>query len=392
MLKTIIIPGKKNSETIAEEKSYAERMKNKLPLRDRDSWKQVPGSGHQIAQYVFFSEREIKFGHEDGKSISFSTREIKCCFNLLEIRLKKFAGSISKKTSCDEFSNLAENMFKIFNRESSGLAFQSPIQMDRLKEMIEAVTKFILGVELDPLIKQTPYLIYKSGCGANRSLVWKPDLNGQCIGLLVELEPVYLDTLSFENLFIVNRHIIYIPSENANRFRSYSFCSHRYDAGEEGIGSPDDVLKLARLLFNENNPSQQHEAWGYIFKIMKLWYASRIRGFAPFIPQDKIDDVLIIITKMRSRQSNVTKNTNNGFFIAINEDSLEEFVYDWVIQSSDLVLRSYHYFDHRNDGDLSEMSTPTNSTRSFSSSTSSLQCVMNSLLKKTDDILICLQL
>ena len=168
-------------------------------------------------------------------------------------------------------------MFKILNRESNGLAFQSSIQMDRLEEMIEAVTKFILGVELHPLIKQTTYSIYKSSVGADKSLLWKPDHRGQCIGLLVELEPVYLDTLSFENLFIVNRHIIY----NANQFRSYSFCSHRYDAGEEGIGSPDDVLKLARLLFNEN---QQHKAWGYIFKIINLWYAVRIRGFAPFIP------------------------------------------------------------------------------------------------------------
>jgi hypothetical protein len=385
MLKTIVL-GEKNSETIAREKSYAEILKSNLPAFSRNSWKQVSGSGAQIAQYVFFTKTTIKFGHEDGKSTSVSTRTLRCCFNLLENRLERFARSISKKTSCDEFSNLAEYMFKILNRDSDGLAFQCPNQMNRLK-MIEAVTKFILDVELHPLIENKSYLIYKSSCGSNSFLVWNPNLNGQCIGLILYLEPVYLDTLSFENLFIVNRHIIYIPSENANRFRSYSFCSRRYDnAREDEIGSPEeDILTLACLLFNKENPSQQHEAWGYIFKIIDLWYAVRIQGFTPFIPRDKIDDVLILITKMASRKSNVIKDTR-GNFIAKNEDGSEEFVYDWELQQSDLVLRSFNYFDHKIDGTLSEISTRPSSP-AIGEEGVPLQCVMNSLLKKTDNIL-----
>ena len=331
------------------EASYALKMRNELT---KQKLKMKSVSNLQMACYVFFSDGTMKFGHVNGSNVSFTSLIIgNMKSSLVSEYMKYLASGMGCKTPCDRFSNLAELVFKARFDDYQGFAFD-PFEEDRMK-LIDVISHTILKSRYISKKQIGRYVIYTTQFGITRHILWNPnDEKGLCVCLKFDNRHHIFNTVEIAQLYIVERHTLCLPLEPPNEFKSYSFGS--YEIGQHGF---DATIKLAELLMNNDNPSDNANGWYFISQLFLYENEGEINlnGIKRYL---RCDDsiALIAITKFKSCRSNVVINSN-GTYSAWSDSKRYETIYEWTVNGDDFECTSDTAIDRFLDDALSQSSS-----------------------------------
>ena len=356
MLSRIVFGGKR-LVLISAENGNAVKMRNLLLKLKMNSV-----SGLQRANYAFFSDEFIKFGHIDGKDISFTAIKILNKIKVSEVEgiLKYLASGMTEQTPCDQFSNLAELVFNARMGELYGFVFD-PVDLDRLK-LIKVLTRIIIRTdkiyECDPRECDNQYKVYRTN-GGSRNVLWDPNNNndGLCVCLVLRNRPFTFPLINLEQLYIVDRSVLFLPHEPANKFKSYRLriCNILGRGAEITLG-------LAKILMKSDHSSTNHaNGWKYIVSLlvdptMDDIDKVTLYGIKKYLLCDE-SIALIAITRFLSCSADVVRNYNGTYSAFGRGGHRYETIYDWKIDGDDFTCVGQAGIDHAEDDSLSTTSS-----------------------------------